>query len=103
MEFTPRPITLEGSSVRLEPLANDHRERLHEAARQQPDVFEWFLTDSLAKRASFDVWFDEALHAQEAGTEVAWVTIRRGDGAIVGSTRFLDIRRAHRALEIGNT
>lgn len=48
-------------------------------------------------------WVEDALRAQATGAEVVWVTIRRSDGAIVGSTRFLDIRRAHRALEIGNT
>jgi len=29
--------------------------------------------------------------------------VRAADGRVVGSTRFLDIRRPHRALEIGNT
>lgn len=46
---------------------------------------------------------DEALRAQAAGTEVAYATVRRSDGRIVGSTRFIDIRRSHRGLEIGWT
>lgn len=72
-------------------------------AQQPPDVFQWFLTDSLTKPQVFQVWFDDALRHSAAGTEVAWAIVRRSDGRLVGSTRYLDIRRAHRGLEIGNT
>jgi RimJ/RimL family protein N-acetyltransferase len=100
--FDPRPIVLEGRHVRLEPLAPGHLPALHAAARGQ-DVFAWFLTDSLAKPAVMEKWFADALAAQAAGGEVAFATVRRADGRVVGSTRYLDIRRAHRGLEIGNT
>ena len=100
--FDPKPILLEGRHVRLEPLAEHHRPLLHRAAVGQ-DVFTWFLTDSLAKPEAMDRWLDEALRAQAAGTEVAFATVRRSDGCVVGSTRYLDIRRPHRGLEIGNT
>jgi RimJ/RimL family protein N-acetyltransferase len=103
MTFDPRPILLEGTHVRLEPLEERHRAPLQAAAQQQPDVFTWFLTDTLAKPAAFNAWFDDALRAQAAGTEVAWAIVRRSDGKVVGSTRYLDIRRANRGLEIGNT
>lgn len=100
--FDPQPVLLEGRQVRLEPLAEHHRPLLHRAAAGQ-DVFTWFLTDSLAKPEALDRWFDDALRAQAAGAEVAFATVRRRDGQVVGSTRYLDIRRPHRGLEIGNT
>lgn len=100
--FDPNPIPLEGRHVRLEPLAEHHCPLLHRAAAGQ-DVFTWFLTDSLAKPEAMDRWFDDALRAQAAGAEVAFATVRRSDGQVVGSTRYLDIRRLHRGLEIGNT
>ena len=48
-------------------------------------------------------WIDAALAAHAAGTEVAFATVRQSDGRVVGSTRFLDIRRPNRGLEIGWT
>lgn len=101
--FAPQPVTLEGRHVRLEAFTESHRAALHAAARGQDEVFRWFLTDSLARPAAMDAWIDDALRAQANGAEVAWVTVRRRDGAVVGSTRFLDLRRPHRTLEIGNT
>lgn len=103
MNFDPRPVLLEGGHVRLEPLEERHRAPLFAAAQLPPDVFTWFLTDSLTKPAAFHAWFDDALRAQSAGSEVAWAVVRRADGRLVGSTRYLDIRRANRGLEIGNT
>lgn len=103
MSFDPRPILLEGRHVRLEPLEERHRAPMLATAQQPPDVFQWFVTDTLAKPEVFHTWFDDGLRQSAAGTEVAWAVVRRGDGKIVGSTRYLDIRRANRGLEIGNT
>ena len=48
-------------------------------------------------------WIAEALRIQATETEVAFALVRQSDGVAVGSTRYLDIRRPHRALEIGWT
>ena len=53
--------------------------------------------------ADVENWIAEALRAQATGAEVAFAIVRRSDGVAVGSTRYLDIRRPHRALEIGWT
>lgn len=103
MPFDPRPLLLEGQHVRLEPLEERHRAPLLATAQQRPDVFQWFLTDTLAKPEVFQAWFDDGLRNSAAGTEVAWAVVRRSDGKLVGSTRYLDIRQANRGLEIGNT
>jgi len=89
--------------VRLEPLRERHRAALHAAARGQDEIFRWFLTDSLSKPEVMDAWIDDALRTQASGAEVVWITVRRADDVVVGSTRFFDLRRAHRTLEIGNT
>ena len=88
--------------MRLEPLEPRHLPALHEAARG-PDVFQWFLTDTLTKPAEMEKWLNDALRAQATGAEVGFATVRRSDGRVVGSTRFLDIRRTNRGVEIGNT
>ena len=100
--FDPKPVLLEGRQVRLEPLEPRHLPLLHDAARG-PDVFQWFITDTLTKPAEMEKWFADALRAQAAGAEVGFATVRRSDGRVVGSTRFLDIRRSNRGVEIGNT
>lgn len=103
MHFDPRPILLEGHHVRLEPLEERHRAPMLAMAQRPPDVFQWFLTDTLTKPDVFHGWFDDGLRNTTAGAEVVWAIVRRSDGKLVGSTRYLDIRRAHRGLEIGNT
>jgi RimJ/RimL family protein N-acetyltransferase len=45
----------------------------------------------------------QALVETEAGREVAFAIVATPSGQAVGSTRFLDIQRPHRALEIGWT
>lgn len=93
---------LAGRHVRLEPLERRHLPALVAAARD-PEIFRWFLTPPLSDEAEMARWVEGGLTAQTAGTEVAWATVRAADGRVVGATRFLDIRRANRGLEIGNT
>lgn len=104
MRFDPQPIILEGLHVRLEPLAERHRAEMRiRAAEAGAETFRWFINDGIAEPAAFDRWFDAALEGSRRSSEVTWATFRRNDGRLVGSTRYLDIRGAHRALEIGNT
>jgi RimJ/RimL family protein N-acetyltransferase len=100
--FDPQPTLLEGRHMRLEPLAPQHAEGLFAASRD-PAIWTYLLVQQYASVAAVHDWIAEALRAQAAGTEVAFATVRRSDGRVVGSTRYLEIRRAHRALEIGWT
>lgn len=102
MSFDPAPVRLTGRHVRLEPLERRHAPALL-AAAQDPEVFRWFLTPPLGDPAEMARWLDDALRAQASGTEVVFATVRVADGRVVGSTRFLDLRRPHRSLEIGHT
>lgn len=47
-------------------------------------------------------WIRETL-ARVPGTEVPFAILRRADGRPVGSTRYMDIQRPNRGLEIGWT
>ena len=100
--FDPQPVVLTGRHVRLEPMQPGHAAAIFEASRD-PEIWRWMLIPPFASATEAARSITEALAAQAAGTEVAWVTVRQSDGRLVGSTRFLDIRRAHRALEIGST
>ena len=100
--FEPKPILLTGRHVRLEPLEPRHLPALLDAARD-PETFRYFVTPPLGEGKEMTKWLDQILKGQAAGTDVGWATVRVSDGRVVGATTYLDIRRANRGLEIGNT
>ncbi len=97
----PRPVVLEGSVVRLEPLAQAHAADLFSVVDEEI----WRFMPSAVARTIGDVraMIDEAIAAARVGTEVPFAIVLRASGRAVGSTRYIDIRRAHRGLEIGWT
>ena len=99
--FDPQPILLAGRHVRLEPLTPAHAVGLFVAAT--PEVFRHLIIPPFQTVADAEKYVADALAAQATGTEVAFATVRQGDGRVVGTTRYLDIRRPHRGLEIGWT
>ena len=83
----------------LEPLAEKHRGGLWEAA-QADEIWEWLATLNKS-REIFDQWFDLTLASNAAGEgnpaeTGAFAVRRRADGALVGSSRYLGVRRADR-------
>ena len=100
--FDPQPILLSGRSVRLEPLSADHAPALFKAA-QTEEIWRWLAIPMFPSVAAVEAWITDALKEQAGGGSVVFATVRASDGVVVGSTRFLDIRRPHRALEIGWT
>lgn len=91
---------LTGRFVRLEPLAEPHREGLR-AAANDPAI--WTYMPLAGSGAGFDFWFDTALKTHLSGAHIAFAVRRLADNALVGSTRFLEIAPAHKRAEIGWT
>ena len=87
-----RPLILEGTHVRLEPLSLAHLDTLVEAGR------EWGLTRERVRDG-----IEAALRDQAAGTALPFATVHRASGRVVGGTRFRDAVAAHRRIEIGST
>ena len=83
-----------GRIVRLEPIAEAHREGLRRAAEREPQIHRFTNMYSLG----FDRWFDLALGSE---TEVPFVVLV--DGEPVGSSRYLNVEPFHRRVEIGWT
>lgn len=97
------PLTLEGSIVRLEPLRRDHAELFWQVAHADlEDIFRW-IPYSMKVREDFDRLVDKAFHEQDRGESIVFATIERSSGRTVGSTRFMNIDRANRRVEIGST
>jgi N-acetyltransferase len=94
-------VPLEGDLAALEPLEPAHAEGLWGAA-QAPQIWQW-LAHVGSSRESFDRWFNLSLASHRAGAEGVFAIRDRRRNEIVGSTRFLAVRPADRALEIGWT
>jgi RimJ/RimL family protein N-acetyltransferase len=94
-------VPLEGDLVALEPLEEAHADELWTAA-QAPEIWRW-LAHIGGSRAYFDYWLELALSAHREGREGVFVTRDRRRGPLVGSTRYMAVRPADRALEIGWT
>jgi RimJ/RimL family protein N-acetyltransferase len=102
----PLTATLKGTLVTLEPLAEAHRDGLWQAA-QADEIWAW-LAKLNQSRELLDGWFDATLESNAAAagnpTETgAFAVRRRADGLLVGSSRYLAVRRPDRVVEIGWT
>jgi N-acetyltransferase len=102
----PLTARLEGTLVTLEPLGEEHRDGLWDAA--QPDEIWAWLSTLNKSRDYFDAWFDATLATNAAGegnpTETGAFAVRRSaDGVIVGTSRYMGVRRLDRVVEIGWT
>jgi N-acetyltransferase len=95
------PVELQGTHVRLEPLAPGHLDGLT-LAGSDPRIWRWMPFDGSTPEGMAGI-VDAALAAQSAGTEVAFVTIEQASGRVVGSTRYLALAPANLRLEIGWT
>lgn len=97
------PVTLEGSVVRLEPLRREHAELFWEVAKNDlEDIFRW-IPYPMKRPEDFRTLIDKAFAEQERGESVVFATVERDSGRTIGSTRFMNIDRANRRVEIGST
>lgn len=94
------PVTLEDANVRLVPLAPEHAEPLAQAAAT-PDTFRYF---SRAPREISPAGMAEFIDFLRGPAEtLPFCVVDRAADRPVGITTYLDIRPAHRGLEIGWT
>lgn len=97
------PVTLEGSVVRLEPIRRGHAELFWDVAKNDlEDIFRW-IPYSMKTREDFEKLIEKAFTEQERGESVVFATVERSSGQAIGSTRFMNIDRANRRVEIGST
>jgi N-acetyltransferase len=97
------PVTLEGTVVRLEPLRREHAELFWEIAKNDlEDIFRW-IPYSMKTPQDFEGLIEKAFGEQERGESVVFATVERKSGCTIGSTRFMNIDRINRRVEIGST
>ncbi|MGE0441321.1 MAG: GNAT family N-acetyltransferase [Gemmatimonadales bacterium] len=100
--MNPTPVVLYGEHARLEPLDHRHAEQLWEAA-QADEIWRFMPVPRPRTKDDVVAIIDKAWKTASSGTEVPFAIIADSVDRAVGSTRFLDIRRPDRGLEIGWT
>ncbi len=97
-----RPITLQGTRVRMEPLSLErHFEGLAEIGLE-PELWRWTL-NVCKTRENLSAYLRQALDMQSEGDALPFATIDQATGRVVGCTRFGNIEPKHRRAEIGWT
>lgn len=97
------PLTLDGNVVRLEPIRRDHAALFWDVAKTDlDDIFRW-IPYAMKTREDFEKLIDKAFAEQERGESVVFATVERSSGRTVGSTRFMNIDRVNKRVEIGST
>jgi N-acetyltransferase len=97
------PLALEGSVVRLEPVRREHQHLYWEVAKNDlEDIFRW-IPYSMKTESDFGRLIDKAFDEQERGESVVFAIVERESNRVIGSTRFMNIDRINRRVEIGST
>jgi N-acetyltransferase len=101
-ELTVTPVVLDGTRVRLEPLAESHHAALAEIAFDE-ELWRWTTTPLMRTPEDLRVYMAAAFAERDAGKALPFATIDRATGRPIGSTRYAAIEPRHRRLEIGWT
>jgi RimJ/RimL family protein N-acetyltransferase len=97
------PVTLQGSVIRLEPIRREHAELFWQAAKDSlDDIFQW-IPYRMKTSEDFGQLVEKALGEQARGESVVFATVERNSEKVIGSTRFMNIDRINRRVEIGST
>jgi RimJ/RimL family protein N-acetyltransferase len=102
-KMDPRPITLQGRYVRLEPITLAHAVDLFSALRIDPTIRKWSPVVPPETLHEMESLIAADLDAQARGDSVVFAQIEQATGRAVGGTSYLRIRRRDRGLEIGAT
>lgn len=94
-----QPVTLTGRHVRLDPLQRDHLDALSEVGLD-PEIWRW-THSNVRSREEMARYIDGALRDQKRAVALPFATVELSSGKVVGSTRFGNIDRDNRRVEIG--
>jgi len=96
-----KPVTLTGRYVRLEPLSLDHHAALCQVGLDE-ELWRW-IPAPVRTPDEMRAYIESALREQATGTALPFATIDQSSGRAIGSTRYGNIDRANRRVEIGWT
>jgi len=100
-EMNVAPVMLEGSHVRLEPLAKAHLAGLAQFGLEE-ELWRW-IPVPVRTVEEMAAYIETALQEQERGVSLPFALIEKATGRAIGSTRYGNIDSTHRRVEIGWT
>ncbi|MBM7602940.1 RimJ/RimL family protein N-acetyltransferase [Metabacillus crassostreae] len=92
---------LAGNTVTIVPMEFSHTKELYEAGKHK-EIWA-HLPKSIMSYQQMEFFVEDALRRKELGNEIPFVIKCRESNKVIGSTRFLDISKINRGLEIGWT
>ena len=95
-----QPVTLTGRVVRLEPLAEAHTADLARVGLD-PDIWRFMLYGNIDSEVKMLGFVQDLLARQARGTDLPFAAVHLGTGRAIGCTRYMNLDRANRGLEIG--
>lgn len=96
-----QPVTLEGRHVRLEPLSFYHHAGLSEVGLAE-ELWLW-IPQPVRTPEDMREYIATALRWQAEGSALPFATVERATGKVIGSTRYMNIDKMNRRVEIGST
>jgi RimJ/RimL family protein N-acetyltransferase len=96
------PVTLDGQTVRLEPLSFSHVPELTLVGTDE-GIWRFMVYGKIEREADMRGWVKDMLARQSAGGDIPFAVVSKDCGKAIGATRYMNIRRSDRALEIGGT
>lgn len=100
-EMIVEPVTLAGEHVQLEPMLEAHHAGLAEVGLDE-DLWKW-IPVPVRTPEEMKAYVDAALAEQARGASLPFTIVERATGNVIGSTRYANIERIHRRVEIGWT
>lgn len=95
------PVTLDGKHVQLEPLLAAHHAALTEIGLDE-DLWRW-IPVPVRTPEEMSAYIEAALAEQARGVSLPFTIVEKSSGKPVGCTRYGNIDRVHRRVEIGWT
>jgi RimJ/RimL family protein N-acetyltransferase len=95
-------VTLNGRLIRLEPLSEAHIPDLARVGLDE-NIWRYMLYGQMRSEADMRAWVLDILERQKQGGDLPFAVIHLAKGSAIGATRYLNISRDNRAVEIGGT
>lgn len=100
-EMIVQPVTLSGKYVQLEPMLAAHTAGLTEVGLDE-DLWKW-IPVPVRTPEEMEAYVEAALADQAKGVSLPFTIVERASGKVIGTTRYANIERVHRRVEIGWT
>ncbi|HXT87082.1 MAG TPA: GNAT family protein [Verrucomicrobiae bacterium] len=100
-EMIVEPVTLAGEHVQLEPMLEAHHAPLAEVGLDE-DLWKW-IPVPVRTPEEMKAYVEAALAEQARGSSLPFTIVERATGNVIGSSRYANIERVHRRVEIGWT